>query len=399
MEHSKKYTIFIIDHQEAHLALFRKAFADCQHLVCYCRTIDETRTLFTGVLPDILFCNLAMPGLDANKFLASVRQQCNHGIRIIFSGEDQEVHLMKLIGVGLAHRYFCLPRDTNLLYDIIASALQIRSRMRVRKCWDFLKSGRGLPTLPKVVQELETVLQQPNVSLPDIVKVIEQDPTLTFRLLQVVNSAAFHVSQPVESLHKAINFMGLSLTRKLVLFLCTVNYFQYPRKFHQHVVDVISHSIQCAHLAAIIAEDISPGDERLAATAGLLHDIGKLVFLSTMDESLASSDSFLQKYKLFATEFEELTFGITHLEMGSAMMLWWNLPLAIVDAAMNHSQPLNSLTGITKIVAIADQCLLKVRFGDKFTADLDNLDKNYAVDLWLEKAFEMINNNPIERAA
>jgi putative nucleotidyltransferase with HDIG domain len=396
---TKKYTIFIVDQQKSHQALFQKVFDGCPHLVCFCRTLDETYSLFKGVLPDIVLCNLQLPGLEPNKFLTSIRQQSGHGIRIIFSGEEQEISLMKLTASGLAHRYLCLPRDQESLKEIVYNALHIRSRVRVRKCWDFLKSGRGLPTLPEVVQELENVLQRPNMSLPEVVKVIEKDPSLTFRLLQIVNSAAFQPRQPIISLHKAVNHLGLGMTRKLVMFLCTVNYFQYPRKFHQHVLEVINHSMQCASLSSAIAEYLAPGKERIAATAGLLHDIGKLVFLSTMDESLAGSDSFRQKYRLFATEFEELTFGVSHLEMGSAMMLWWNLPLDIVDAAMNHSQPLRTLTGVTKSVAVADQCLLKVRFGDKLTYDLKSLEKDYPVDLWLQKAGEMVKTSLIQQAA
>jgi hypothetical protein len=83
---------------------------------------------------------------------------------------------------------------------------------------------------------------------------------------------------------------------------------------------------------------------------------------------------------------EEQIFGINHLELGSALLLWWNLPMVMVDAAANHSQPLNSLQGVPLCVAIADRCLLKAANGESITVDFNLLPYELPIEQWLECA-------------
>ena len=97
----------------------------------------------------------------------------------------------------------------------------------------------------------------------------------------------------------------------------------------------------------------------------------------------------MRRYGLFSTEVEEQVFGISHLELGSALLLWWNLPMDMVDAAANHSQPLNSLHGVPLCVAIADRCLLKAANGEAITADFNLLPQDLPVEQWLQYARDM----------
>jgi len=185
----------------------------------------------------------------------------------------------------------------------------------------------------------------------------------------------------------------------MILFLSAINHFQYPKKYHRHALRVIDHSIQCGRLAGFIAEYLVPGEEQTAVTAGLLHDIGKLVFLSSLEEELRNSTSFMERYKLFATEMEEQIFGVSHLELGSSLLLWWNLPFVMVDSAANHSQPINSLQGIPLCVAIADRCLLAAAYGRSVTTDLNDLPQEFPVEKWLHYARILTKDKHISIAA
>ncbi|MGV1099007.1 HDOD domain-containing protein [Thiovibrio sp. JS02] len=336
-------------------------------------------------MPDVVLCNLNLPGIKEHDFLRFVQNVCPHAIRIVFSEEGENDALLKMVATGSAHRSFLLPVDAQVI-GAMEHDLLVRSRIRVRKCWDFMRQGQCLPALPPVMRELELILQNANYALKDVVEVIEKDPPLAGRLLQIVNSALFARGVGIDNLHRAVNFLGISRTRKMILFLSALNHFRYPKKYHRHALRIIDHSIQCGKLAGIIAENVAPGLERTAITAGLLHDIGKLVFLSSLDEDLQNSPSFMQRYQLFATELEEQIFGISHLELGSSLLLWWNLPLVMVDAAANHGQPLNSLRGVTQCVAIADRCLLSAAYGSRITTDLNELAGDFPVEKWLQFA-------------
>ena len=381
----KKCSVFIVDPDPSHKAAFQELLGRWPHLVCYCITIEEFNQLLAGIVPDIVLCNLNLPGLHEQGFLRHVTSVCPHAIRIVYSEKTEVDALVRLVATGAAHRAFCLPLSKELGHSL-EHDLTVRSRIRIRKCWEFLNHGQGLPALPPVVHELEAILQKPDYALTQVVEVLGKDPILAARLLQMVNSVHFSRGMKIDDLHRAVSCLGISRTRKMVLFICALNHFQYPRKYHRHALNIIDHSIQCGKLAGLIAKRLATGQERTAVAAGLLHDIGKLVFLASLDEALHHSPAFLRRYGLFATELEERIFGISHLELGSALLLWWNLPLVMVDAAANHSQPLNSLDGVPLCVAIADRCLLKAANGEAITTDFNLLPQDLPVEQWLQCA-------------
>lgn len=381
----KKCSVFIVDPNPSHKAAFQELLGSWPHLVCHCVTIEEFKQLLTGIVPDVVLCNFSLLGPHGQDFLRNVASTCPHAIRIVYAEKAAADALVRLVATGAAHRAFCLPLGKDLVPSL-EHDLTVRSRIRIRKCWDFLNHGQGLPALPPVVHELEAILQDPDYALSQVVAVLGRDPILAARLLQMVNSVHFSRGMKIEDLHRAVSYLGISRTRKMVLFLCALSHFQYPKKYHRHALEIIDHSIQCGKLAGIIAKRLAPGQERTAVTAGLLHDIGKLVFLASLDETLHHSPAFMRRYGLFATEVEEQIFGISHLELGSALLLWWNLPLVMVDAAANHSQPLNSLHGVPLCVAIADRCLLKAANGEAITADFNLLAPDLPVEQWLQEA-------------
>jgi len=394
----KKCSVFIVDSDPSHQAAFQKLLGGWPHLVCYCTTIEEFKQLLAGVVPDVVLCNLNLSVLHEQDFLRYVTNVCPHAIRIVFSEKTEADALVRLVATGAAHRAFCLPLNKELKHSL-EHDLTVHSRTQIRKCWDFLNQGQGLPTLPPVVQEFETILQNPEYSLTQVVEVLGKDPILVARLLQMVNSVHFSRGMKIDDLHRAVSYLGVSRTRKMVLFICALNHFQYPKKYHRHALNIIDHSIQCGKLAGVIAKVLAPGQERTAVTAGLLHDIGKLVFLASLDEVLRHSPAFMRRYGLFATEMEEQIFGITHLELGSALLLWWNLPLVMVDAAANHSQPLNSLHGVSLCVAVADKCLLKAANGEAITTDFNLLPPDLPVEQWLQCAQALTMDKVVPIAA
>jgi len=381
----KKCSVFIVDPDPSRKVAFQELLGSWPHLVCYAKTIEEFKLLLAGIVPDVVLFNFNLPGLHEQDFPRYVTGVCPHAIRIVFSEKSEADALVRLVATGAAHRAFCLPLNKELGRSL-EHDLAVRSRIRIRKCWDFLQHGQGLPVLPPVVHELEAILQNPDYALTQVAEVLGKDPILAARLLQLVNSAHFSRGVKIDELHRAVSCLGISRTRKMVLFICALNHFQYPKKYHRHALNIIDHSIQCGKLAGFIAKRLAPGQERTAVTAGLLHDIGKLVFLASLEEALHHSPAFLRRYGLFATEMEEQVFGISHLELGSALLLWWSLPLVMVEAAANHSQPLNSLQGVPLCVAIADRCLLEAANGEAITTDFNLLSPDLPVEQWLQYA-------------
>ncbi|MFZ5775322.1 MAG: response regulator [Thermodesulfobacteriota bacterium] len=394
----KKYSVFVVDHCHSSAEEAIRLLRHLPHFLYRCASISEFEHLVAGVMPDVVLCNLRLPGLAERGFFRFLQSRCPSAIRLVFSEQADLTALARLEASGLVHRGFSLPFGEAMV-AAIEHDLAVRSRIRLRNCWEFMQHGQGLPLLPRVLQELERCLHDSSCSLGSIVGIIEQDPILSARLLRLANSALFRTGASIDSVHRAVSFLGLARTRKMALFLAAVNHFHYPKRFHAHALRIIEHSIQCGRLAGAIARVLEPGEENTAITAGLLHDIGKLVFLSSLDKRLRDSPSFMARYDLFATEVEEQAFGISHLELGSALLLWWNLPLVMVDVAANHSQPFHSLSGVPLYVAIADRCLMQAEFGDRITTGLGSLPRTYPVEEWLSFAQALVEQRDISIAA
>jgi len=393
----KSCSVFIVEPDPDLQTLFRVAFKDWSHLICFCNSFKELKALLTGVRPDLVLCNIQLPGFIKEEFLRYIQVNCPHALRVVYSKKNNEESLLKIVGAGLAHRQFCLPLESSTCYSL-EHDIVVRAKIRVRKCWDFIQKGQRLPSLPPLIVELEDLLKQPDYAMDDVVNIIKKDPVLCARLLQLVNSALFSKTNQISDLYRAILFLGISKTRKMVLFLCAIRHFQYPKKFHGHALRIINHSIQCGKLAGIIAHELMPEQTDTAVTAGLLHDIGKLVFLASLDGTLRNCSAFMENYGLYASKLENEVFGITHQELGSSLLIWWNFPFSLIDAAANHSQPLHTLDGVTKCVAIADRCLFMAMNKSMVTNDFDFLKNKFPVEKWMEFAHNIIKEDSLSLA-
>ena len=109
---------------------------------------------------------------------------------------------------------------------------------------------------------------------------IQVDPTLTARLVQIANSPLYRTRQPVENCLMAVNRLGLTTTRDLVTCLVINNVFNSDNKLlHSKVEELWRHSCHVASIASTIAKITPNLHEDKALLAGLLHDIGVLPVL------------------------------------------------------------------------------------------------------------------------
>ena len=193
------------------------------------------------------------------------------------------------------------------------------------------KAGRlVLPSLPEIVVRVRQAVNDDDVNLGNIVKLIQVDPSLTARLVQIANSPLYRSRQPVENCLMAVNRLGLATTRDLVTCLVLNNVFNAQNKIlHNKVQKLWQHSCHVAAIASSIAKVTPNLHEDTALLAGLLHDIGVLPILH------------------YATEFpeileseESLNFVIQALraDLGRKILQEWNFDAALseVSAEAEH---------------------------------------------------------------
>ena len=137
-----------------------------------------------------------------------------------------------------------------------------------------------LPSLPEIVVRVRQAVSDDNVHLGNVVKLIQLDPSLTARLVQIANSPLYRSPQPVENCLMAVNRLGLTTTRDLVTCLVLNNVFNSENKIlHEKLHKLWQHSSHVAAIASSIAKITPNLHEDTALLAGLLHDIGVLPVL------------------------------------------------------------------------------------------------------------------------
>ena len=188
------------------------------------------------------------------------------------------------------------------------------------------KSGRLiLPSLPEIVVRVRQAVNDDDVNLGNVVKLIQLDPSLTARLVQIANSPLYRSRQPVENCLMAVNRLGLKTTRDLVTCLVLNNIFNSDNKrLEVKVKNLWLHSCHVAAISSTIAK-VSPGlHEDTALLAGLLHDIGTLPVLHYAADFP----------DVFESE-EKLDFVIKELRapLGQAILKEWNFDEALSDVS------------------------------------------------------------------
>ncbi len=230
-----------------------------------------------------------------------------------------------------------------------------------------LAKVKNVPSLPSVVIKLRQYLNDPDVSFDQLAKVIEYDPGLTANVLQLANSAYFGWSRTIKTVKEAITRLGTNRIFQMVLCMSVAPLVRKPiRGYDLDSSDLWEHSIATAICAEQLAQSLAIRNVEEAFTAGLLHDMGKIVlgtFVEVDDEPIKE---IVAKDHLSFNEAEMMVLGIDHAEVAGELLRAWNLPDEVVAAARWHHAP--SRCGeehqvICDLIHVADVLCLNMGWG------------------------------------
>jgi len=199
---------------------------------------------------------------------------------------------------------------------------------------------RKVPSIPSVVIKLRQFLSDPEVNFDKLARVIEFDPGLTANLLQLANSAYFGWSGKIKSVREAITRLGTNRIFQMVLCMSVAPLVRKPITGYDMDSDGLwRHSIATAICAEQLGRILGLGEVEEAFTAGLLHDMGKILlgtFVEIDDEPIKT---LVEREGLPFNEAEKRVLGIDHAEAAAELLLFWNLPARVVAAARWHHEP------------------------------------------------------------
>jgi putative nucleotidyltransferase with HDIG domain len=203
---------------------------------------------------------------------------------------------------------------------------------------------KKLPTLPRLHVQIAHELQSSNGSLELVSHLVRQDPVMAAKFLQVINSAESGLSYAVNDPGEAVMFLGAVRTRALVLMAGVFSQFDEVRCPGFSAEDTWHHSLQVAQLAqgVTLVQTEDPKLAEMAFTAGLLHDIGKLVLASNVPDMYSTAHKLQQYKRIQESEAELAILSSSHAELGASLLGAWRLPLAIIEAVGWHHTPSQS---------------------------------------------------------
>ena len=206
---------------------------------------------------------------------------------------------------------------------------------------EIVREINALPKFPENVVHIQNLISSPESDIQDIARQISTDPSLTADLLKLVNSAQFMLPKPVDSIIEAVKLVGLRGIQNLLYSYGTQKILQ-PTS--GEIKDLWKHSYTTAYYASQLSKLKKRQKDSLDEiyVAGILHDMGKIVF-SSLHPQLLEKISFFCHDKMIPTRlFEDLSAGLNHSEIGARIAEKWNFPHALIAAIRYHHEPLNT---------------------------------------------------------
>ncbi len=288
---------------------------------------------------DVVVSDMRMPEMNGVEFLYSVMERYPRTARIILSGYADQQVVMR--AVGAVHQYLSKPCDINALRAALQRILALDRFLSNDRMKAVVARIHTLPSLPSLYYDLMKELASPHATTESVAAIISRDISLTAKLLQLVNSAFFGVAQHVNSAAEAIQILGFSTIKALALSIYVFSRFEPERLPGFPIERLWQHSMATGLLARRIAasEGSDLGLIEAAFTAGILHDVGKLVLAISFPELYRKSinTAFSQETPQWQAEAEVV--GVSHAEIGAYLLGLWGLPCPIVEAVAWHHQP------------------------------------------------------------
>lgn len=195
-----------------------------------------------------------------------------------------------------------------------------------------------LPSMPAVVMEVLESIGQEEVNINQLTRKIMLDQALTAKILRYANSSFYRTQSKVTTIQQAINLIGLSGVRNLVM--TTMLQFSFPevqcKGFDSQ--SFWRHSVATAVCAKVIARNLQLNQD-YAYTAGLLHDIGRLVLVTRFTKQYEQVLAYRDEQDSYLLEVEREVLGTDHPAVGQILGEYWNFSAGMQNAIARHHEP------------------------------------------------------------
>lgn len=362
----------------------------------------EALKMMEPVAFDVVVSDIRLAGGAGLELFNEVKHRFPRTSRIVISGLNDQEEVAR--SLGSTHQFLPKPFDVKTLKSTLDRICGLDSYLKDEKIKDLIGQFSALPSFPSLYIEIMKELGAEDPSVESIAGIIARDPGMTAKMLQIVNSAAVGLSRRIGSPFEAVQFLGLTTVRSLVLSAHIFSCFEHSNLKRFSVSQLWNHGMKTGRLACMILqlEQADPGDVEDAYTAGMLHDIGKLMLADSLPEPFQKALELSAERQIFLHEAELEVFGTTHAAVAAYLLGLWGLPATIVEAVAFHHAPSRSdlrAIGPLAAVHVANAIEHELSKGEP-RSQATTLDLGYLaaarldgrLELWREEALKLLNS-------
>lgn len=294
-------------------------------------------------LPQLVIADGELPGLDGLQLLRQLRQQGAQQLAFILISGRLDAASVRAARPLAPSAYLAKPFNAEKLRQRLQALLGSADPATLAKgpatlgdsleqyLDDVREDGQGAPLLGDVREAVSRCLNGEDYDLRQLEQMFSREPQITARLIAAANSAALQQGEPCQTLRQALPRLGVAHTLNLVLGMAIQRNAQLrdPHLAAQ-AASTYARAQHCADLAHWLAGELQL-DAELCFTAGLLHNIGELALLRSLQDWLDAGGTLREGE--VEQQLQRRAAGF-----GSALRIHWRLPIGLREliAAFYH---------------------------------------------------------------
>jgi HD-like signal output (HDOD) protein len=340
---------------------------------------------------DVVVSDLNMPEMNGIELLTAVRTRHPGTSRIILSGLQDQQEVARCLGA--THQFLAKPFEVRTLTATLARVSGLDTYLNDKRVQALIGRIGTLPSFPSLYIKIIEELDSGSSSVESIAAIVAKDPGMTAKMLQIVNSAAVGLARKVGSPFEAIQFLGVSTVRSLVLSAHIFSCFDRSRLKSFSIDQLWAHSFRTGTLARRILqlEQKDSAEAEEAYTAGMLHDAGKLMLAHSMPDQFRKALALAGERQIPLHDAELEVFGATHAGAAAYLLGLWGLPAPIVEAvAFHHTPGLSDLRTCGPLTAVHVANVLEQELSRSAPdRKLSPIDENYLAAIGIQDRLEL----------
>lgn len=207
---------------------------------------------------------------------------------------------------------------------------------------EILSRVSSITALPTSATQMLALANNPDTQIEDVQRTVEYDPGLVTNLLRLANSAYFGTGGTINSVREAVVRLGFKRVFQIAMTSAVAPLAQKEiRGYDLPRNGLLRHSAATALAVEFLPKRLSMRVPDATYTAGLLHDLGKIVLGTYLEVNSAPIVLKAYRENLSFEIAEQQVLGTDHAEVGAALLEYWNLPKVVVESVRWHHAPNN----------------------------------------------------------